>query len=240
MQTVAEVMSRNAQVVAPWDSLQRAAQLMDELDVGALPVCDGEQLVGMVTDRDLAVRGIAAGKSPQDAHIDEVMSAQVRWCFEDQPLDEVITQMADSQIRRIPVVSHDDQRRLVGIVSLGDVATRAGGQAQHDSEDALEAISMPPGGANPGKVPDDPQTRTGQVSAGSSSTGIADPGGKRMPDGGGESSMGVAGASGQPRAHEGGDAGRSGATADPRGNYGVSGQDITADRIPPASPNTPV
>ena len=124
MQTVAEVMTRNVQVVSPQESLQRAAQLMDELDVGALPVYNGEQLVGMVTDRDITVRGTAAGLPPQETHIDEVMSANIRWCFEDQPLDEVMIQMADSQVRRIPVLSHDDQRKLVGIVSLGDVATK--------------------------------------------------------------------------------------------------------------------
>src|SRR4051794_782113 len=138
MQTVSEVMSRNARVVAPHETLQRAAQLMDELDVGALPVCDGERLVGMVTDRDLTVRGFAAGKMPQEAHVDEVMTGEVRWCYEDQALDEVITQMADSQVRRIPVISHDEQRRLVGIVSLGDVATRSGPEASGDVQDLTE------------------------------------------------------------------------------------------------------
>lgn len=124
MQTVSEVMSRNAQVVAPGESLQRAAQLMGELDVGALPVCDGDRLVGMVTDRDIAVRGAAPGKSPQSCHVDEVMTADVRWCFEDQPVDEVMAQMSGSQVRRIPVVTHDEQHRLVGIVSLADLAHR--------------------------------------------------------------------------------------------------------------------
>ena len=144
MQTVSEVMTRNARFVSPGESLQRAAQLMGELDVGALPVCDGDRLVGMVTDRDIAVRGIAAGKAPQDSHVDEVMSPDVRWCFEDQPLDEVMRQMADSQVRRVPVVSHDDAHRLVGIVSLGDLAVRARDEGRVG--DVVESVSTPSGG----------------------------------------------------------------------------------------------
>lgn len=144
MQTVSQVMSRNARFVAPGESLQRAAQLMGELDVGALPVCDGERLVGMVTDRDIAVRGIAAGKAPAAAHVDEVMSADVRWCFEDQPLDELVAQMAGSQVRRVPVVSHDDQRRLVGIVALADLARHADDRS---TEQVTQAVSTPIDGA---------------------------------------------------------------------------------------------
>ena len=126
MQTVAEVMTRDAHVVSPQESVQRAAQLMDELNVGALPVCDGHKLVGMVTDRDITIRATAAGRSPADAHVDEVMSTEVRWCFEDEPLDEVMKKMAGTQIRRVPVISHDDQKRLVGIVALGDLLAKSG------------------------------------------------------------------------------------------------------------------
>jgi CBS domain-containing protein len=147
MQTVSQVMSRNARFVAPSESLQRAAQLMGELNVGALPVCEGERLVGMVTDRDIAVRGIAAGKAPQSSHVDEVMTADVRWCFEDQALDEVMAQMGDSQVRRVPVVSHDDQHRLVGIVSLADLATRTDGN-QDQVGQVVQQVSSPSGGAS--------------------------------------------------------------------------------------------
>jgi CBS domain-containing protein len=144
MQMVSEVMTRNVMFVAPQESLQRAAQMMDELNVGALPVCDGERLVGMVTDRDITVRSTAAGKAPQDAHVEEVMSADVRWCFEDQPLEEVMQQMADSQIRRVPVVSHDESHRLVGIVALGDLATRSGdGAARPKVGQVMEKVSSP-------------------------------------------------------------------------------------------------
>lgn len=142
MQMISEVMTRDVRFVSPQENLQRAAQMMDELNVGALPVCDGERLVGMVTDRDITVRGIAAGKTPQDAHVEDVMSGDVRWCFEDQPLDEVMQQMADTQIRRVPVVSHDDQRKLVGIVALGDLATKTDAQKQ-EVEQVVEKISSP-------------------------------------------------------------------------------------------------
>ncbi|HEY8607118.1 MAG TPA: CBS domain-containing protein [Noviherbaspirillum sp.] len=141
---VSQVMTRNVQSVSPRESLRRAAQLMDDLNVGALPVCDGERLVGMVTDRDITVRGVSAGLAPDDAAVDAVMSTDVRWCFEDQPVDEVMRQMADTQIRRVPVLSHDDAPRLVGIVSLGDIATDIGGSGgrQHVGQ-VLEQLSSP-------------------------------------------------------------------------------------------------
>ncbi|HYD94984.1 MAG TPA: CBS domain-containing protein [Noviherbaspirillum sp.] len=158
MQMISEVMTRNVQFVSPHENLQRAAQMMDELNVGALPVCEGDRLVGMVTDRDITVRGTAAGRPPAEAHVEEVMSTDVRWCFEDQPLDDVMQQMSDTQIRRIPVVTHDDAHRLVGIVSLGDLVTKTadGGQRQ-DVEQVVAKISSPsepdrsqPGGAAKG------------------------------------------------------------------------------------------
>ncbi len=132
MQKVSDIMTRDVRYIAPREKLQRAAQMMSDLDVGALPVCDGKRLVGMVTDRDIIVRGTAAGRGPDDACVADVMSEQVRWCFEDQPIDEVMQQMADSQVRRIPVVSHGQERELVGIVALGDLASRerAGGDEQ--------------------------------------------------------------------------------------------------------------
>ena len=141
MQTVAEVMTRDARVVSPQESVQRAAQLMDELNVGALPVCDGHRLVGMVTDRDITIRATAAGRAPADAHVDEVMSTDVHWCFEDESLDEVVKKMAGTQIRRVPVISHDDQKRLVGIVALGDLLTKSG--QQQTATEAAGKISSP-------------------------------------------------------------------------------------------------
>lgn len=137
-QRISEVMTRDVRVLSPQDTLQRAAQAMDELNVGAVPVCEGGKLVGMLTDRDITVRAVAGGMDGASS-IKEVMTEQVRWCFEDQQVDEVMQQMGDVQIRRMPVV--DRQQRLVGIVSLGDLATRhADGQ---EVGHTLESISSP-------------------------------------------------------------------------------------------------
>ncbi len=143
MQMVSEVMTRNVQFISPQETVQRAAQMMDDLNVGALPVCEGDRLVGMVTDRDITVRATSAGMAPDEAVVDQVMSTDVRWCFEDQPLDEVMQKMADTQIRRVPVVSHDDAHRLIGIVSLGDVATKSADTQKQDVERVIEKVSYP-------------------------------------------------------------------------------------------------
>lgn len=143
MQMVSEVMTRNVQFISPRETVQRAAQMMDDLNVGALPVCEGGRLVGMVTDRDITVRATSAGMAPDEAVVDQVMSTDVRWCFEDQPLDEVMQQMADTQIRRVPVVSHDDAHRLIGIVSLGDVVTKSADTRKQDVERVIEKVSYP-------------------------------------------------------------------------------------------------
>lgn len=138
MATIADLMTPEPITVRPDDSVQHAARLMDELNVGALPVCDGDQLLGIVTDRDITVRAIAAGLHPAITAVDLVMSDRVRSCTLWQSPDEVLQQMAAVQIRRLPVL--DDDARLVGIVALGDLAAR------HPSatvEDALRRISTP-------------------------------------------------------------------------------------------------
>ena len=137
MPRIAEVMTRDVEVISPNESLQRAAQMMDELNVGALPVVDGKKLVGMITDRDITVRATAAGMEPGTHSVSEVMTAQTRWCTEDQSTDEVMRQMGDVQIRRLPVLNA--QRQIIGIVSLGDLATR---QSQHTDE-VLRDVSWP-------------------------------------------------------------------------------------------------
>ena len=138
MNQVADVMTRDVRVVSPKDSIQRAAQCMDELNVGVVPVCDGSKLLGMVTDRDITVRGVAAGKMA-DTPVTEVMSEHVRWCYEDQDIDEVMDEMRDAQIRRLPVISRD--KKLVGIVSLGDLADR--GSDDKRVGETLKDISTP-------------------------------------------------------------------------------------------------
>lgn len=139
MQTISEVMTRDVMTISPQDTLRRAAQMMDELNVGVLPVCDGERLVGMITDRDITVRSTSAGDAPESARVEEAMSEDVRWCFDDQSVDEVMQQMSDSQIRRVPVVDHNT-KKLVGIVALGDIATKS---RSGEAEDTLKNVSTP-------------------------------------------------------------------------------------------------
>ena len=137
MPKISEVMTRGVEVIRPAETLQRAAQRMDELNVGALPVCDGVTLVGMITDRDITVRATAAGLDPNETPVSDVMTEQTRWCTEEQSVDEVMRQMSDVQIRRLPVLN--GARELVGIVSLGDLAVRQSGHI----DDALRDISSP-------------------------------------------------------------------------------------------------
>ena len=136
MQKISDFMTRNVQVVRPDESLRRAAQVMDELNVGSLPVCDRSGLVGMITDRDITVRATSAGLSA-DTRVCDVMTGHARWCTGEQTVQEAMEQMADVQIRRLPVVDADHQ--VVGIVSLGDLATRHQGHVAA----ALRRISDP-------------------------------------------------------------------------------------------------
>ena len=125
MPNVSEIMSTDVRSIEPQESLRRAAQLMHDLDVGALPVCDGERLLGMVTDRDITVRGVAAGLAPDSACVSDVMTGDVQFCTVDQDTEEVMRMMGDKQVRRLPVI--DTDKNLVGIVSLGDMALRQPG-----------------------------------------------------------------------------------------------------------------
>jgi CBS domain-containing protein len=117
-----DIMTENVEVVGPDTSLYAAARKMRDLDVGALPVCDGERLVGILTDRDLTVRAVAEGRDPKSEPVSESMTPGIAYCFEDQTAAEAEHVMAEKQIRRLPVLNRD--KRLVGIVSLGDLATK--------------------------------------------------------------------------------------------------------------------
>jgi len=141
MPTVSDIMSTSVQVIEPEETLQRAAQIMQDLDVGALPVCNGKQLLGMVTDRDITVRGVAAGLAPATACVSDVMTADALWCTEDQDTEEVMRLMGEAQVRRMPVINVD--KELVGIVSLGDLALRQGGHI----DETVRQISEPDAGA---------------------------------------------------------------------------------------------
>lgn len=125
MTTVADVMTRGVRTMKPGDSVVDAARCMDELNVGVIPVCDGERLVGMVTDRDIVVRGVAQDGEVKRMKLADVMSSHVRCAREEDDVDEVLGEMAEAQIRRLPVV--DGNQRLVGIVTLGDIAAKNAG-----------------------------------------------------------------------------------------------------------------
>ncbi|HVK51879.1 MAG TPA: CBS domain-containing protein [Pseudoxanthomonas sp.] len=132
---VAEMMSTDVCVAAPTDSLQRAAMLMAQNDIGSLPVGDGDRLVGFLTDRDITVRAVAEGKGP-DTPVSAVMSAEIKYCFLDDDVDDVAKNMADLEVRRLPVVNRE--KRLVGIVSLGNFAQSGHPNA---SQDLLEGVA---------------------------------------------------------------------------------------------------
>lgn len=139
---VREAMTRDVRTVSPDQSLQEAARLMLEIDAGALPVGENDKLVGMITDRDIAVRGVADGKPPTTS-VRDVMSKEIRYCFEDEEINQVSRNMGDQQLRRLPVV--DRNKRLVGILALADLATSAkAGQASA----ALHGISQMGGAHN--------------------------------------------------------------------------------------------
>ena len=122
MTKVGEIMTRSVAVVQQDDTLQHAAQKMKSLNVGSLPVCDGDAMVGVVTDRDITVRGVAAGLVPQESRVSAVMTAEMRWCSESDTVQQAMDLMGEAQVRRLAVL--DENRKIVGVVSLGDLATR--------------------------------------------------------------------------------------------------------------------
>lgn len=140
MTTVADVMTRGVRSMAPQDTVVLAAQAMDELNVGVIPVCENDKLVGMVTDRDIVVRGVAQSADTKSMKLADVMSTNVRCAKEDEDLDDVLDEMARSQIRRMPVV--DGQEHLVGIITLGDIAAKSDDE-EMDVAQSLGDISEP-------------------------------------------------------------------------------------------------
>jgi CBS domain-containing protein len=136
---VKEVMSRDVSMVSPTDTLQEAARTMARIDAGSLPVADNDRLVGMLTDRDIAIRAVAEGLPPS-SRVEQAMTRDIKYVFEDEDVEEVAEQMADLQVRRLPVVNRD--KRLVGIVSLGDVSRAA---KPKEVGEALREVSQPGG-----------------------------------------------------------------------------------------------
>ena len=137
MSTVSEFMTSNVQTIEPQESLQDAAQLMDQLNVGSLPVCNGPLVLGIITDRDITIRATALGLAPATACVSDAMSNTVLSCRAGEDANAVMDRMGAAQVRRLPVLDDDDE--LVGIVSLGDIATRQ----RQPVDEVVRKISSP-------------------------------------------------------------------------------------------------
>jgi CBS domain-containing protein len=136
---VRDAMTPDVQLCTPDDTLKDAAEAMGALGIGLLPVADNDRLVGMISDRDIAVRGVGMGRGPE-SRVGDVMTSEVKYCFEDQDLEEITANMGDIQVRRLPVLDRD--KRLVGIIALGDIAQV---QSSDGTGSALSRISRPSG-----------------------------------------------------------------------------------------------
>lgn len=136
---IRDIETQQPKTVRPDCTLQNAALIMRQMDVGSLPVCDGEKLVGMVTDRDIAIRGVAVGLNPGTTPVQDIMTRRIIYCHEEQEVEEVARLMEEKQIRRVPVL--DNNKKLKGILSLGDLAVR--GHNMTMAGEVLERVSEP-------------------------------------------------------------------------------------------------
>lgn len=137
---ISEVMSPEVRIADPDDTIQDVAQIMEETDVGFLPVGEDDRLIGMITDRDIALRAVARGKDPRTTLVRDVMTSKVLYCYDSDEIEAAADNMAELRVRRLPIVNAD--KRLVGVVSIGDIAflhsaTIAG--------KALESVCSPAG-----------------------------------------------------------------------------------------------
>lgn len=137
---IRDVMTANPECVTSKDSIQDVARIMKNQDTGVVPVVDGRKIIGLVTDRDIVVRGIAEGRSLTDLRVNEIMTKSVRTVREDADVDDVLRTMSNAEIRRVPVVNQNDE--LVGIVSIGDIATNT--KQSGKIGQAMEEISEAP------------------------------------------------------------------------------------------------
>lgn len=134
-----EIMTHEVHTIPPETSLRHAAQKMKSWDVGSLPICHNDKLIGVITDRDIAVRAVAEGQDPESCSVGDAMTPELIFCYEDEDVEQAVKLMEAKQIRRLPVMSRD--QKLVGIVSLGDLATRQ--RNEHVSHEVLEQVSQP-------------------------------------------------------------------------------------------------
>jgi CBS domain-containing protein len=133
---VSQLMSKKVEWISPTLSLQEAARKMRDLDIGCLPVGENDRLVGMITDRDIACRGVADGKASPKTVVRDAMSAGISYCFDDQDVNEAAHLMEEKQIRRLPVLNR--QKRMVGMLSMGDISQHASGRV---SAEVLKAVT---------------------------------------------------------------------------------------------------
>jgi CBS domain-containing protein len=138
---VREVMTRDVLLIGPTQTIAEAAKMMADGDTGALPVAENDRLIGVITDRDIAIRAVAKRLSPETA-VREAMSKEVLYCYEDEDIEHVAKNMAENQVRRLPVLNRE--KRLVGIVSIGDLSQRA---QPRTAGEAIAGVSRP-GGAH--------------------------------------------------------------------------------------------
>lgn len=136
---IKDIMSRDVQVIHPDSVIQEAAGKMKTFDIGSLPVCDNRRLLGVLTDRDIAVRAVASGRDPGTTKVSDTMTPELIYCFEDENVKAAAKLMERHQIRRLPIL--DREKHLVGIVSLGDLALETGDDQM--SGEVLEEISEP-------------------------------------------------------------------------------------------------
>lgn len=136
---VGEVMTRDVKLMHPDDTVEQAAQRMTSIDSGVLPVGENDRLVGMLTDRDIAIRVVAQAKDPRTTKVCEAMTPEIKYCYEDEDLDHAMRNMAEIKVRRLAVMNRD--KRLVGILSLGDIAFQTGGEPS--MAQVLEKVSEP-------------------------------------------------------------------------------------------------
>ena len=136
---ISQVMTRDVKTVRPDSTAKEAASFMLSEDTGSMPVSEGDRLIGMITDRDITVRGVAKGHGP-DTPVRELMTGEIICAREDDDVEEVATKMSKAQVRRLPVLDAND--KLCGIVSLGDLARETSGQS---ADQALEGVSQPGG-----------------------------------------------------------------------------------------------
>jgi CBS domain-containing protein len=134
---IKDIMTKEVKYINPNTTIKEAAHIMRDKDIGSLPVSENDQIIGVITDRDIAIRAIANGSDPQTETVKQIMTPKCLYCFEEDSVEDTAKNMAENQIRRLPVMNKE--KRLVGIISLADISIKASKQA---AGEALQSISQ--------------------------------------------------------------------------------------------------